>query len=302
MADNDVATAKDTAMDGLSPGALLKQARTEQEKSLDDISTELHLDRWMLEAIERDDYNSLGAPVFAKGHLKQYAKLLDVDPDDLMVGYYQVCGSREQPPLVADTMLQSQTKAERNWGWVVPAVIGLLVIGAVGGAIYWYLQPTQAPESVGADRDSVNLTASTSLTQVIPAQTSNTPVAPATPAAEPAPVSADALLIPPEQAEPVPVSEPAQSGAGSIVSSNVTVTLRFNGNSWVEVYDAKRQKLLYGLVESASVKYLNGPPPISVFLGRQNAVSVEVNGESYPIPVTAMRGNTARFQIDKPQP
>ncbi len=294
MADNDVASVEESAMDGQAPGTLLKAAREKQEKSLDDISKELHLDRWMLEALERDDYNALGAPVFAKGHLRQYAKLLDIDPDDLMVGYYQVCGPREQPPLVADSMLESRNHPDRNWGWVIPAIIGLVAACAIGGGIYWYMQPTEQPASVGADNDNLNFAAAAELeTSVLEEE----PAAP--PVVEQAPVGADSLLIPPEQAELVVVEqEPVE--AAPIANDNLAVTLRFRGNSWVEVYDSKRQKLLYGLVESAAVKYLTGPPPINVFLGRQNAVSVEVNGEDYPIPVTAMRGNTARFKIEKP--
>ncbi len=120
MADNDVVPVKGTAIDELSPGAVLKKTRDEQEKTLENISKELHLDRWMLEALERDDYSALGAPVFAKGHMRQYAKLLGIEPDDLMVGYYRVCGSREQPPLVADSMLHAQNHNERSWNWVVP--------------------------------------------------------------------------------------------------------------------------------------------------------------------------------------
>ncbi|MFK8030737.1 MAG: helix-turn-helix domain-containing protein [Gammaproteobacteria bacterium] len=304
MADNDVASVDQPAMDGLSPGAELKKAREKQDKSLDDISKELHLDRWMLEALELDDYNSLGAPVFAKGHLRQYAKLLDIDPADLMVGYYKVCGSREQPPLVADSMLEAQRRNERDWNWVMPVLIGLVVIGIIGGAIYWYMQPTEEPASVGADSDELNLAASAALASntVIGEPVAQGAAAVPEPVIETVAVETDSLLVPASQvedtAEEAPVNE--NSNASSIANNNLAVTLRFSGNSWVEVYDAKRQKLLYGLVDTASVKYLNGPPPISVFLGRQNAVSLEVNGDDYPIPVNALRGNTARFKIEKP--
>ncbi len=301
MADNDVASVKETAMDGLSPGAVLKKTRAKQEKSLDDLSKELHLDRWMLEALERDDYNAMGAPVFAKGHLRQYAKLLGIEPDDLMVGYYQVCGPREQPPLVSGSMLEARSHHERNGAWIVPVLIGLVLIGAIGGAIYWYMQPTEEPASVGAGNDNLNFIASAELS-------TNEVERPAAAApslvVERAPVKADSLLIPPEQAEIVAIEQEesgASASAGSIASNNLAVTLRFKGESWVEVYDAKRQKLLYGLVKSAAVKYLSGPPPINIFLGSQNSVSVEVNGEDYPIPVTALRGNTARFKIEKLQ-
>lgn len=300
MADNDAAPVEKTAIDQQSPGAALKKARGKKKKSLDDVSKELHLDRWMIEALERDDYSALGAPVFAKGHLRQYAKLLGIEPDELMVGYYQVSGSREQPPLVADSMLHAQNHDERSWSWVVPVLIGIVLIGVIGGIIYWYMQPTEQPASVGTDSNELNLSTAAALI----ATSEQPPVEPPA-VSEPEPSteaasSDDTLLIPPEQAEAVELRR-EESQAGSIVSDNLTVTLRFTDDSWVEVYDAKREKLLYGLVESAAVKYLNGPAPISVFLGRQSAVRVEVNGEDYAIPVTAMRGNTARFQIEEPR-
>ncbi len=303
MADNDVASVEKKAVDDLSPGVALKKARNSQDKSLEAISKELHLDRWMLEALERDDYSALGAPVFAKGHLRQYAKLLGIEPDDLMVGYYQVCGSREQPPLVADSMLQAQNHNERTWGWVVPVLIAIALIGAIGGIIYWYMQPTEQPASVGASSDDLNFSASAALaaTNVETPEPVEAPAVDAPPARNGPAANADSLLIPPELAEPVEVRQEEGSGAVAVATDNLSVTLRFTDNSWVEVYDAKRQKLLYGLVESAAVKYLNGPPPINVFLGRQSAVDVEVNGEAYAIPVTAMRGNTARFQIEQAQ-
>ncbi len=312
MADKEKVSKMSGIADVKTPGEVLKKAREKLNKSLKDVSDELHLDRWMIEAIERDDFPALGAPVFAKGHLKQYAKLLGLNADDLMVGYYQVSGSREQPPLIAQSVLRAEGQQEKDFKWVLPLLIILAVIGIIAFAIYWYMQPAEEPSSVGSESGEISMGAELQLTEAaqIPVEVVSGNAALAVPrltaansldtsTRDEAPAEENLLVTVEDAPEEVEV-DVVDDAAQPIVSDNVTVTMRFTEESWVEIYDGKRQKLLYGLVESATVKYLSGPPPIQVFLGRQNAVSIEVNGAPFVIPRDAMRGNTARFRIDKP--
>ena len=60
----------------------------------------------MLDALEHDEYAALGAPVFAKGHLRKYAAALGLDDGDVLVAYYQREGAREAPPLIAESILR----------------------------------------------------------------------------------------------------------------------------------------------------------------------------------------------------
>ena len=39
---------------------------------------EMHLDSWVIEALEADDYQRIGPTVYAKGHLKKYASILGI--------------------------------------------------------------------------------------------------------------------------------------------------------------------------------------------------------------------------------
>ena len=54
------------------PGVQLRRAREAKGLLVHDIAQELHLDEWMLQALEEDDFTALGAPVFAKGHMRKY--------------------------------------------------------------------------------------------------------------------------------------------------------------------------------------------------------------------------------------
>jgi len=58
-----------------SPGARLRAARERKGLSLVEAADALRLDQSLVEALERDDFAALGAPVFGKGHLRKYAVL-----------------------------------------------------------------------------------------------------------------------------------------------------------------------------------------------------------------------------------
>lgn len=273
---------------GASPGQRLRAAREKKKLKVRDLAKELHLDRWMLDALERDDYDALGAPVFAKGHLRKYARTLGLDPDEMMISYYQTDGSRDVPPLLSESALRLEAEQRRrDYNWWLPVALGLGTAVLVGLAIWWFLQPPETPASVDGVDLPVEPELDTALTIVpqLPAERGREPAAEPQPADDP-PLTVDPALEEPLTAPPEP---PA---------ATITLTLRFNDESWVEVYDNRRTKLLYGLGEANSVKYLSGEPPIQVFLGRQSGVTVEVNGEPFEIPSNARRGNTARFRVE----
>ena len=60
----------------LTPGMLLRRERERRALSVQQAAEDLHLDTWMVDAIEADRFVALGAPVYAKGHLKKYAALV----------------------------------------------------------------------------------------------------------------------------------------------------------------------------------------------------------------------------------
>src|SRR5712671_7366615 len=57
-------------------GARLKAERERRGLSPQKAADELHLDGWVIDALEADDYGRIGPSVYAKGHLKRYAALL----------------------------------------------------------------------------------------------------------------------------------------------------------------------------------------------------------------------------------
>ena len=48
---------------------------------------EMHLDAWVIDALEAGDYQRIGPSVYAKGHLKKYASILGLPAAEIAAGY-----------------------------------------------------------------------------------------------------------------------------------------------------------------------------------------------------------------------
>lgn len=68
-------------------GVALKRAREERNLSIGDVAKELHLDKKFIQAIETEDYTLLPAPAFVCGYIRNYAKLIELQPEALIADY-----------------------------------------------------------------------------------------------------------------------------------------------------------------------------------------------------------------------
>ena len=59
-----------------SVGQVLRDAREAQNITLEDVAMRLRLMHRQVEAMETDDFESLGQPVFARGFVRNYARLM----------------------------------------------------------------------------------------------------------------------------------------------------------------------------------------------------------------------------------
>ena len=66
-----------------SPGARLRSEREAQGISHQQAAESLNLDTMVLAHLEANDFAALGAPVFARGHLRRYTTMLGLDEDEL---------------------------------------------------------------------------------------------------------------------------------------------------------------------------------------------------------------------------
>ncbi len=80
-----------------SIGAQLAAARKARKLDVDRVARELNLNVAVITALENDDGAALPAPIFVKGYLRSYARLVGLPEEELVRSYAQQ--AHEPPPL-----------------------------------------------------------------------------------------------------------------------------------------------------------------------------------------------------------
>ncbi len=118
------------------PGAQLAKQRIEQGYSAEYIAGKLHLRVRIIELLEADDYDNMPEPVFIKGYLRAYAKLLSLPDQPLLDTFNMLHKPSERK--VEKALWQSRREknsAEHAIRWLT-GFFAMVVLVAV--AFWWY--------------------------------------------------------------------------------------------------------------------------------------------------------------------
>ncbi len=146
-----------------------KLANIRQQKgyTIDYVASKLHLRSRVIELIEGNDFSSLPGPVFIKGYLRAYAKLLDICPEPYINVFDEQYIAEKKPERAL-----WQSKRESHKGEYVIRMFTLLfalgVILAVG--IWWQKnndsQPLYVEKNTAADLSLEQTTTELKLTDI----------------------------------------------------------------------------------------------------------------------------------------
>jgi cytoskeleton protein RodZ len=113
----------------------------------------------------------------------------------------------------------------------------------------------------------------------------------------------DSLMLEEEPVEEVAIVEDGLDNfelASVQADGTDSVVLRFNKESWAEVFDANGVQLLRGLMKSGTVQQLSGTAPFSVFLGNTPAVEIRINDVEFDASPYMRRDSVSRFTLKAP--
>lgn len=251
------------------PGYRLREARDRRGLSVGDVARSLKLDQKVIAALEADDYAALPAPIFVKGYLVQYCKLLGLPADECIAEYERGIGGVAPPPLVVRRAAGDEITPGSSPVALVSWVVALLAVVMV--VLWWFARPDAAAPAA---------------TQAVQ---------------RPAPVIA---AEEPMVAQPEPEREPESPTEQAVPAPDLTqVRFEFGQESWAEVVDADGRRLFFDLARAGRVVEVSGVPPIAVFLGNAPAVRITVDGRAFDQSRYVRSGNVARFTLgdDLPQ-
>ncbi len=117
------------------PGFILATHREELNYSREYVADKLHLRIRIIELLEQDDYKSMPEPVFIKGYIRAYAKLLGISAEPLLDIFNKTNGKDKKLEKALWQSTRPSNKAERIIRLVTTGFV-LMVIVAV---IIWWL-------------------------------------------------------------------------------------------------------------------------------------------------------------------
>ncbi len=135
-ASNFNSPTESTTVSNESLGAWLARTRTDHGAEPHEMARRLGLNPILIQALENDDFERLGPPVFVRGYLSRYARLLDLPEQEVLDCYRQQSGASQEPPplkVVHPRRRQTRVRDLRGLLYLLVAVgIGWTTLQSVG--------------------------------------------------------------------------------------------------------------------------------------------------------------------------
>lgn len=247
-------------------GAELRRARESQGLAVADVAQQLKFAARQIESLENERFDRLPGPTIARGMVRNYARLLNLDPEPLVE---RMSPKVEPPPDSAQLAARFRQpvpfsdNARRST--LVYAGFSVAVLALVGVVAYEWQQERAAPQFVAPAQPEA------------PAQTAALP-----PRAEvqekksvekPKPVEkprAQATVV--ATPEPKPEAE-LREATGEFHR----IVVIFDEESWAEVKDGTGRSLISSLNSAGSQRAVRGRGPFEIVLGNAKGVRLLVD-------------------------
>ena len=199
-----------------SLGAILVRGREDQGLSRNDVAQRLHMSPSQVEALETGEYERLPRGPFLRGFVRNYAKLVGLDPDGVLSLLAEGAPREAAPRIIVPTQnIRFDPLGQRfSSPWVRAGVTAGVVIALGFAAMYWWLfvrtePPAQRQASLASPAVTVPSTSQ-------PESPASTPFAPDTPASGAAPSPSQPAPAPSPGA---PVAGPSSPNAAAATAS-----------------------------------------------------------------------------------
>ena len=222
-------------------GSLITQARKSAGLSIDDLSESTNIRGALLREIEANNFVNCGGETYARGHLRNIATKLGVDPQEFLTAFEdeQMHVDRSMKDLLVENSVMKKPEEARKVSWKVLATISVASLFVVG------------------------------LGQIIISNTASVDI--------PEPI-ASVSATPSESSEPTPTSsEQPTVSTGTGVELIITAA---RAKSWLFVSDAAGRTLFSGQIARGTTKTFSTDVALNVKVGNAGGVDLTVNGKN----------------------
>lgn len=256
-------------MTDATPGTRLGQARAAQNLTVADVARRLKLSVWQIEALESDRYDHLPSSVFVRGFIRNYARLLKLDPQELL---HAAAGNL--PPAAP----QPEALPRRDipfpdfspWRWQKYAIGAAVIVAVLAVYEFYWNEPEKEAEPLVAE---VSRPPAPSPSQS-PASASSPQ--PAAKTAEAAPAARDSS---PAARDSSPAASAVQKSDKPAAPGERELRFVFDTESWVEIRDGSDRIIFSQLNHAGTDRRVTGVPPLTIVVGNSQGVRMTYAGK-----------------------
>lgn len=277
--------------DGLNVGSELQRAREARGLALSEVAQQLKFAPRQLEALEQDRFDLLPGGTFARGMVRNYARLLKIDPEPLVrrvADRYEapdannLAARYRQPVPFSDSARRSTF-----------VYLGLsLAVLALGAAVAWpwYHERSRSASSVRAQVAAK--TAKPSSRGALPPTVAKPAASPAKarvqdtkPKAPPATAKTAPVELATAQDEaPAPdiektAAKPKPPAVAKVAPGVHRLVIRCEEQAWIEVRDANDRALVSSLNPAGAERVVQARGPLTLVIGNARHVQILHNDQ-----------------------
>ncbi|MEU4831246.1 RodZ domain-containing protein [Streptosporangium sp. NPDC023615] len=236
-------------------GSDLADARRSMGMTVGQLSARTRIREVLIQAIERNDFSQCGGDFYARGHIRNIAKVVGLDPETMVHRYDEQHGG-VAPPVRAATVFQAdmplkiRERRSPNWTTAMALALGIVVVFGV----------------------------------VRTMEGGDTPIA-----------DIRSAPVPSASAPPVPGAAPSSTRRAASLSEGkrgdtVVLQVKARRACWVDVEDAGGKKIFSGTLKAGKTSTWKAKEKLRVVFDDAGAVSLKVNGKNMGTP--GKRGQT----------
>ena len=314
-------------------GRTLKASRIEQKLDERQISTELKIPLDQVMALEDNRFEYFKSSTFARGYLKSYCRLLNLDAKEILAAFDAlVIGSKSESNIKP---VDKVTNKQVGFGDPFVILVSIVIIAVLIFLAFWWptfssnnsavIQKETSPEQTQVVEDSSNpkseLTASSEVltTNVEASDTASDTSISDDPVIDKSVAVQDANVTTGLSAETIALLEEAgvnpqkveaatrEVAADDVTTDNVSVSatpsytndveVTFDADCWIEIRSGTGKILFSGVKASGSQLAVTGTAPYRVVVGYARGVSsFKFKGEVYDFS-SYIHKDLARFEL-----
>jgi len=269
-------------------GALLAEARKQQNRSVEEIADELNLSVTQIKTIELDQTEGLPEPTYVRGYIRSYAKLLGLNAEEILESYlhpnWQKGSSLDDIP----RGIANAEEDSESFFSLTKIIIIFVLLASI--AFLW---------KTGLLGDLFGLSKKSQVVEPQVVQQVEVPVSTVSSETE---TSSETIDSPSDESIGEAITLETQANpeeeVEQVLDVNHDLTLEFEQTCWVDIRDNQDNRIAYKSYAAGDSLTVTNKDKLHVFLGNAEGVKATYQGQAFDLS-KYREGVYAKFSLSK---